>query len=135
MKSVSSTSNQLDNIDEVSWFSMKKISLEQTVQIALEYYQLKQYKQVTQILQPLAQHIVQDDGIYLLMGNAYYCLGQYQQAIEAYLNGIQINADVAESYINLGNAYARLKSYDDAIDAYSKCGYNHEYVEKPRCKE
>jgi len=99
---------------------MKKISLEQTVQIALEYYQLKQYKQVTQILQPLAQHIVQDDGVYLLMGNAYYCLGQYQQAIEAYLNGIQINADVAESYINLGNAYARLKSYDDAIGAYSK---------------
>ena len=99
---------------------MKKFSVEQTIQISLEYYRLKQYKQVTQILQPLSQHIVQNDGIYLLMGNAYYCLGQYQQAIDAYLNGIQINANVAESYINLGNAYARLKSYDDAIDAYSK---------------
>ena len=80
---------------------MKKISVEQTIQIALEYYRLKQYKQVTQILHPLSQHIVQNDGIYLLMGNAYYCLGQYQQAIDAYLNGIQINANVAESHINL----------------------------------
>ena len=80
---------------------MKKISVEQTTQIALEYYRLKQYKQVTQILHPLSQHIVQNDGIYLLMGNAYYCLSQYQQAIGAYLNGIQINANVAESHINL----------------------------------
>ena len=99
---------------------MKKISVEQTIQIALEYYRVKQYKQVTQILHPLSQHIVQNDGIFLLMGNAYYCLGQYQQAIDAYQHGIQINAYVAESHINLGNAYARLKSYDDAIDAYSK---------------
>ena len=54
---------------------MKKIGLERAIQIALEYYQLKQYKQVTEILQPLIQHGIQDDGIYLLVGNAYYCLG------------------------------------------------------------
>jgi len=47
---------------------MKKISVEQTIQIALEYYRLKQYKQVTQILHPLSQHIVQNDGIYLYNG-------------------------------------------------------------------
>ncbi|SVC50571.1 uncharacterized protein METZ01_LOCUS303425, partial [marine metagenome] len=44
---------------------MKKISLERAIQIALEYYQLKQYKQVTEILQPLIRHGIQDDGIYL----------------------------------------------------------------------
>jgi len=98
---------------------MKKISLERAIQIALEYYQLKQYKQVTQILQPLIQHGVQDDGIYLLVGNAYYCLGQYQLAIQAYLDGIYINTDSADLYANLGNAYIRRGSYDSAIDSYN----------------
>ena len=84
---------------------MTKISLERVIQIALEYYQLKQYKQVTKILQRLMQHGIQDGGIYLLVGNAYYCLGQYQLAVQAYSEGIRIHADSADLHANLGNAY------------------------------
>ena len=98
---------------------MKKISLEQAIQIALEHYQLKQYKQVTQILQPLIQHGVQDNDIYLLIGNAYHCLGQYQLAIQAYLGGLHIDPDSADLYVNLGNAYIQRGSYYDAIDSYN----------------
>jgi tetratricopeptide (TPR) repeat protein len=98
---------------------MKKISLKQVVQIALEHYRLKQYKQVTQILQPLIQHGVQDNDIYLLIGNAYHCLGQYQMAIRAYLGGLHIDPDSADLYVNLGNAYIQRGSYYDAIDSYN----------------
>ena len=98
---------------------MKKISLERAIQIALEYYQLKQYKRVTKILQPLIQHGIQDGGIYLLVGNAYYCLGQYQLAVQAYSEGIRIHADSADLHANLGNAYIRQGYYDNAIDSYN----------------
>ena len=54
---------------------MTKISSEQAIQIAHECYQSKHYKQATRILQRLVQHGVQDDRIYLLMGNVHYCLG------------------------------------------------------------
>ena len=98
---------------------MKKISLEQAVQIASEYYQSKRYKQVTQILQTLIQHGVQNNDIYLLMGNAHYCLGQYQQAVQAYLDGIHTNTSSANLYANLGNAYIRQGYYESAIDSYN----------------
>ena len=98
---------------------MKKISLERAIQIALEYYQLKQYKQVTEILQPLIQHSIQDDGIYLLVGNAYYYLGQYQLAVQAYSEGIRIHADSVDLHANLGNTYIRQGYYDNAIDSYN----------------
>ena len=99
---------------------MKKVSRKQATQIARECYKSKQYRQVTQILQRLIQHGVQDDATYILTGNAYYCLGQYQQAIGAYLNGIHMNADSAICHANLGNAYVQRRSYSDAIDSYSK---------------
>ena len=107
---------------------MKKISLERAIQIALEYYQLKQYKQVTEILQPLIQHGIQDDGIYLLVGNAYYCLGQYQLAVQAYSEGIRLHADSVDLHANLGNTYIRQGYYDNAIDSY-----NNAIVVDPDC--
>ena len=107
---------------------MKKISLERAIQIALEYYQLKQYKQVTEILQPLIQHSIQDDGIYLLVGNAYYYLGQYQLAVQAYSEGIRIHADSVDLHANLGNTYIRQGYYDNAIDSY-----NNAIVVDPDC--
>ena len=107
---------------------MKKISLERAIQIALEYYQLKQYKQVTEILQPLIQHSIQDDGIYLLVGNAYYYLGQYQLAVQAYSEGIRLHADSVDLHANLGNTYIRQGYYDNAIDSY-----NNAIVVDPDC--
>tara|TARA_B100000809_G_scaffold33483_1_gene29237 strand:+ start:2821 stop:3486 length:666 start_codon:yes stop_codon:yes gene_type:complete len=98
---------------------MKKISLERAIQIALEYYQLKQYKRVTKILQPLIQRGIQDGGIYLLVGNSYYCLGQYQLVVQVYSEGIRIHADSAYLHANLGNAYIRQGYYDNAIDSYN----------------
>ena len=97
---------------------MTKISSEQAIQIAHECYQSKHYKQATRILQRLVQHGVQDDRIYLLMGNVHYCLSQYQLATQAYLNGIQMDTNSAVLHANLGNAYVQQGLYDSAIDSY-----------------
>ena len=97
---------------------MTKISSEQAIQVALKCYQSKHYKQTTKILQRLVQHGVQDDRIYLLMGNVHYCLSQYQLATQAYLNGIQMDTNSAVLHANLGNAYVQQGLYDNAIDSY-----------------
>ena len=98
---------------------MAKISLEHVIQIALEYYKLKQYKKVVEMLQPLIQRGINGDVIYLLMGNSYYCLGQYQLAVQVYLEGIGRHTDSADLHANLGHSYIRQGSYDVAIDAYN----------------
>ena len=99
---------------------MAKISSKQAIQVAQGCYRSKHYKRVTQILQRLIQHGVQDDSIYLLMGNAYYCLGQYQQAVQAYLDGMQMGTDSPVWHANLGNAYVQQGLYDSAVDSYSR---------------
>ena len=98
---------------------MAKISLEDVIEIALEHYQLKQYKQVVEILQPLIQRGINGGGIYLLVGNTYYCLGQYQLAVQVYSEGVGRYTGSADLHANLGHSYIRQGSYDIAIDAYN----------------
>jgi len=98
----------------------KSVTLQQTLQIAIQHHQAGQLRQAEKIYrQILQQHPAQPQALHHL-GCIAHLSGNNTKAVELITKALVNQADNPLYYLNLGIAYRALNQAQDAIDAYNK---------------
>jgi tetratricopeptide (TPR) repeat protein len=99
---------------------LKPDVLDYVYEIALAYYNMKEYEKAISILDTLRNHKDVNDQVYQLLGNSYHFIENSDKALEIYSEGLEKFPNSGRLYMEYGLALVGKKRVREVIGYWEK---------------